>query len=73
MAGSVSYYSMMEWIKSRREEFSLEELSGSLGDLGTFLPLLVGLAREIHLDVGATLIFTGKKEASSPSLTDMVY
>eukprot|EP00210_Caulerpa_lentillifera_P004508 g4301.t1 len=35
------------------------ELSGALGDLGTFIPLLVGLVREIGLDLGTTLIATG--------------
>lgn len=35
------------------------EVSGALGDLGTFIPLLVGLVREIGLDLGTTLIATG--------------
>jgi hypothetical protein len=38
---------------------SWREASGSLGDLGTFLPLLVGLTVESGLDAGTTLIVTG--------------
>lgn len=38
---------------------SLQEISGSLGDLGTFLPLTLGLAVKCDLDLGTTLIFTG--------------
>ena len=40
-------------------DLSWREASGSLGDLGTFLPLLVGLTVESGLDVGTTLITTG--------------
>lgn len=40
-------------------DLSWREASGSLGDLGTFLPLLVGLTVESGLDVGTTLIVTG--------------
>ena len=36
----------MDWIKESSSSFwenlTLNEISGSLGDLGTFLPLLVG-------------------------------
>lgn len=35
------------------------EVGGAVGDLGTFIPLLVGLAVTHHLDVGSTLAFTG--------------
>ncbi|KAF6260897.1 hypothetical protein COO60DRAFT_840848 [Scenedesmus sp. NREL 46B-D3] len=38
---------------------TFQELSGSLGDLGTFLPLIVALAATIGLDLGTTLLFTG--------------
>ncbi|KAL4513241.1 hypothetical protein Ndes2526A_g02379 [Nannochloris sp. 'desiccata'] len=34
-------------------------MSGALGDLGTFLPLLVGLVKIAGLDLGTTLLFTG--------------
>lgn len=35
------------------------ELSGSLGDLGTFLPLLLGMAAQNGLDFSAALFFAG--------------
>ena len=35
------------------------EVSGALGDVGTFLPLVVGLTQEVGLDLGTTLLFTG--------------
>jgi MFS superfamily sulfate permease-like transporter len=35
------------------------EVAGSLGDLGTFLPLLVGMAAQNGLDFGASLFFAG--------------
>jgi MFS superfamily sulfate permease-like transporter len=35
------------------------EISGSLGDLGTFLPLLVGMSARNGLDFGAALFFAG--------------
>ena len=35
------------------------EIAGSLGDLGTFLPLLVGMAAQNGLDFGAALFFAG--------------
>ncbi|MBI3695897.1 MAG: sulfate transporter [Acidobacteria bacterium] len=35
------------------------EIAGSLGDLGTFLPLLVGMAAENGLDFAAALFFAG--------------
>ncbi|KAL3677476.1 hypothetical protein R1sor_027424 [Riccia sorocarpa] len=36
-----------------------EEVSGSMGDLGTFIPLLLTLAFFNGIDVGTTLLFTG--------------
>ena len=35
------------------------EMSGALGDLGTFVPIVVALALANGLDLGTTLIFTG--------------
>ncbi|KAL4420409.1 hypothetical protein ABPG75_010065 [Micractinium tetrahymenae] len=40
-------------------DLTLQEVSGSLGDLGTFLPLLVGLTKSSGLNLSTTLIFTG--------------
>jgi len=35
------------------------EISGALGDLGTLLPLMVGMVSTVGLDLGTTLICTG--------------
>jgi hypothetical protein len=47
--------------KSRQfwRDFSAREASGALGDLGTFLPLLVGMSVECGVDAGTTILFTG--------------
>ncbi|RMH04291.1 MAG: sulfate transporter [Planctomycetota bacterium] len=42
-----------------RLRFDLAEASGALGDLGTFLPLVVALATVGGLDLGAILFFAG--------------
>lgn len=39
--------------------FGAHEASGSLGDLGTFLPLVLGMARQNGLDLGTALFFAG--------------
>lgn len=39
--------------------FDRHELAGSLGDLGTFLPLLLGMAARNNLDFSAGLFFAG--------------
>lgn len=39
--------------------FDAAEVSGSLGDLGTFLPLVLGMARQNGLDLGMALFFAG--------------
>jgi hypothetical protein len=39
--------------------FNRSEIAGSLGDLGTFLPLLVGMAAQNGLDFAAALFFAG--------------
>lgn len=43
----------------RGMKFSLAEFSGSLGDLGTFIPLAVALALVTEMDLAAILIFAG--------------
>ena len=43
----------------RRRAFDLREIAGSLGDLGTFLPLLVGMASQNGLDFASGLFFAG--------------
>lgn len=39
--------------------FDLHELSGSLGDLGTFVPLVVSLVAVVGMDAGSVLLFAG--------------
>ncbi len=39
--------------------FVLNEAAGSLGDLGTFVPLVVGLVQIVGLDAGTVLVFAG--------------
>ncbi|CAM6018934.1 unnamed protein product [Sphagnum balticum] len=42
-----------------RKNNGWNELSGSLGDLGTFVPIVLALALVNKLDLGTTLLFTG--------------
>ena len=42
-----------------RARFDRQEIAGSLGDLGTFLPLLVGMSAQNGLNFGAALFFAG--------------
>lgn len=42
-----------------RPRFTLQELSGSMGDLGTFLPLTIAVAITAKMDFGLILIFAG--------------
>ncbi len=43
----------------RSARFDAGEWAGSLGDLGTFLPLLLGMSRQNGLDFGVALLFAG--------------
>ncbi|GLC42355.1 hypothetical protein PLESTM_001324300 [Pleodorina starrii] len=47
------------WFVSAFHKLTWAEVSGSLGDLGTFLPLLIALVQKVDLDLGTTLIITG--------------
>lgn len=47
------------WNPFRHTRLNLHEIAGSLGDLGTFLPLLVGMAAQNGLDFAAALFFAG--------------
>ncbi|KAF4121033.1 Sulfate transporter family [Geosmithia morbida] len=38
---------------------AVAEISGSLGDLGTLLPLMIALAARGYVDLGSTLVFSG--------------
>lgn len=56
--GVVTHYK--ELVKENMRYKSLwEEISGSLGDLGTFVPIVIALTLVNGLDLGTTLIFTG--------------
>lgn len=56
--GVVTHYK--ELVKENMRYKSLwEEISGSLGDLGTFVPIVLALTLVNGLDLGTTLIFTG--------------
>ena len=57
-AGRVASY--CEELKDNVRYRSLwEEISGSLGDLGTFVPIVIALTLVNGLDLGTTLLFTG--------------
>ncbi len=43
----------------RRLRFNRSEVAGSLGDLGTFIPLLVGMVNRCGLQLGPALFFAG--------------
>jgi MFS superfamily sulfate permease-like transporter len=43
----------------RSARFDAGEWAGALGDLGTFLPLLLGMSRQNGLDFGVALFFAG--------------
>lgn len=47
------------WNPFRHTRLNLHEIAGSLGDLGTFLPLLVGMAAQNGLDFAVALFFAG--------------
>eukprot|EP00743_Colponemidia_sp_Colp-15_P010345 GILK01011387.1.p1 GENE.GILK01011387.1~~GILK01011387.1.p1 ORF type:complete len:466 (+),score=38.62 GILK01011387.1:96-1400(+) len=42
-----------------KQNWSTSELSGSLGDLGTFIPLVVGVCIKAHMDFPSVLFFAG--------------
>ncbi len=47
---------MFEYFTSR---FTLQELSGALGDLGTFLPIIVGMSAKNVINIGSAFFWTG--------------
>lgn len=47
------------WLGLRSARFNRHEIAGSLGDLGTFLPLLVGMSATNGLDFASALFFAG--------------
>lgn len=48
-------------LAAARARCTLAEASGAAGDLGTFLPLTLGLVAGVGLDFGTTLLFTGEE------------
>jgi len=57
---------LKNWLRTLLwDNVTLAEASGSLGDLGTFLPLTISLAQFNGLDLGTTLIATGLYNISS--------
>ena len=66
---------MAGWLLQRaaelRRDFTWREAGGSLGDLGTFVPLLVGLTVTCGLDVGTTLVFTGLYNLATALVVDV--
>ncbi len=59
---SLSFAGIWPTTAMRREQplrFNLRELSGSLGDLGTFLPLSTAMALICGMDIGLIFIFAG--------------
>src|SRR2546421_12556153 len=47
------------WSILRQAHINRNEIGGSVGDLGTFLPLLVGMAAQNGLDFASALFFAG--------------
>ncbi len=50
---------LARWTTLRRARLDRHEIAGSLGDLGTFLPLLVGMVSQNGLDLASALFFAG--------------
>ena len=47
------------WIKAMSGRFILSELSGALGDLGTFVPIVIALVLFVGMDAATILVFAG--------------
>jgi hypothetical protein len=50
---------MRRWLEKLNLRFDRSEISGSLGDLGTFLPLAVGLVSRCGMNLGHIMFFAG--------------
>jgi hypothetical protein len=44
----------------RQARLDRYEVAGSLGDLGTFLPLVLGMATQTGLDLSTAIFFAGR-------------
>lgn len=60
-------------VKAKRmwRSFTWREASGAMGDLGTFLPLLVGMSIENGVDAGTTILFTGAYNVATAFLYEI--
>ena len=54
-----SFASIARWNLGYLRSNFLGEVSGSLGDLGTLLPILIALAQVSAIDLATTLVLTG--------------
>jgi hypothetical protein len=54
-----TFKSIARWNIGFLSSNTLGEISGSLGDLGTLLPILIALAQIGAIDLSTTLVFTG--------------
>ncbi|KAJ9067645.1 hypothetical protein DSO57_1037042 [Entomophthora muscae] len=50
---------LQTWSRRQKSNFSLMELSGSLGDLGTLLPILIALSITGQISLSSSLVFGG--------------
>lgn len=62
---------MPSWALPDRGRLTLSEVSGSLGDLGTFIPLLLGLARQGSVHFVPAVFFAGLFNVLSGLLWDV--
>ncbi|KAK7823133.1 molybdate transporter 2, partial [Quercus suber] len=56
---------------NRATRGSAAELSGAVGDLGTYIPIVLTLTLVSHLDLGTTLIFTSLYNIATGLLFDI--
>jgi Molybdate transporter of MFS superfamily len=54
-----TFKSIVQWNLRFLNSNPWGEISGSLGDLGTLLPILIALAQGGAIDLASTLVFTG--------------
>ncbi len=59
LAQAVYSIRSVEWRKRVPVRFILTEAVGSLGDLGTFIPIVVGMTQIVGLNAAAVLVFAG--------------
>ena len=59
LSQTISYTRSIDWKWRIPGRFILTEAVGSLGDLGTFIPIVVGMTQIVGLNVGTVLVFAG--------------